>query len=338
MTTAHDVRTVVGVAAAIGADIDVSACHYGHTADGRRLGARRYHSFLAGLAATLAAPRIIEIGTHEGASARALATGQQAAGLRPCVLTIDVEDRGVSAALRAEGIDVRIGDARDPDFAEQAATWCAGDRPDLIFVDALKSAAFVQAVMENLDALDARWLLFDDVSANDDIAAGWRSICDQAGRLGVTVAEVSPGIREPPFNMGLCHAPDEGLRLAPVVARSRRVLRERWAAMPAATHLPPSAPGPIDAGDLGLLHTLASQWCGGWVRSSRSGRSRALPRSPSPTACAATPAPCRAAASMPWTPSSTSTRRSMCISTRRSHATRAMPTTSAARSRRTRRT
>lgn len=241
------IRTAVAAAYSWGRDIDLSGCDYGPTTQGSYAGPESYYRLLAGLARMTGARRIVEIGTHFGGGARALADGQQAAGLTPNVLTFDVEDRAGTPILGHDGVHRVLADVRHPDGAQRLRDWAGGERVDIVYIDALKDQTFLEETVAALADLDVGWLIFDDVFANRSIRTAWNDFRAHHGERAITVDEVALDIRFGGFGQGVIALdPDVLSRLdedPTVVDRLRADARRQWRpALPEAVDPPPKPP------------------------------------------------------------------------------------------------
>lgn len=240
------IRTAVAAAFASGRDLDLGACAYGPSSGGTfRAEPMRYYYWLAGLARITRARRVVEIGTHFGGGARAFVEGQRAAGLPPRVLTFDVEDRAGDPILAETGVERVLADVRSADGAARVRDWAAGERIDIVYIDALKDGEFITSTVDALADLDIGWLVFDDIFANRSIRTGWERLREEFGDRAITVDDVAIGIRAGGFGQGVIAVRPESLEALDTedaTARLRAAARNRWApALPEA----PQAPGKL---------------------------------------------------------------------------------------------
>lgn len=264
------IRTALAAAYSWGRDVDLSVCDYGPTTQGSYAGPESYYHLLAGLARMTSARRIVEIGTHFGGGARALAEGQQAAGLTPNVLTFDVEDRAGTPILDHDGVHRVLADVRYPEGAQRLREWADGAPVDIVYIDALKDQTFLEETVAAFADLDVGWLIFDDVFANRSIRTAWNDLRAQHGERAITVDEVALDIRSGGFGQGVIALAPEALRRLDedptVVERLRGDARRRWRpALPTAVDPPPKPPedGPRERpAELDLLRQ-AMQCCAG---------------------------------------------------------------------------
>jgi predicted O-methyltransferase YrrM len=251
------VRTAVALAWRTGLDLNLGACDYGPGVRGQfRAGPPRYYHFLAGLARVTVARRIVEVGTHYGGSARALAEGQRAAGLPPNVLTYDVEDRAGDPILGVDGIERVLADVREPEGQARLSAWAGTEPVDLVYIDALKDAGFVESTVAALADRTTGLMVFDDIFANANIRTGWNRIRYEHGDRAVTVDEVALGIRGGGYGQGvvaLDPAALAGLSTEPLRAAAHR----RW------SRVAGRLAGRRNAGDAGELVRDAVAGCAG---------------------------------------------------------------------------
>jgi predicted O-methyltransferase YrrM len=198
------VRAAVALAWRTGLSLDLRACDYGPGMQGQfRAGPPRYYHFLGGLAWITSARRIVEVGTHYGGSARALAEGQRAAGLTPNVLTYDVEDRAGDPIVGFDGVERVLADIREPEGQARLAAWAGTEPVDLVYIDALKDAEFIETTIAALAGRTIGLMVFDDIFANANIRTAWNRIRSEHGRRAVTVDEVVLGIRSGGYGQGV---------------------------------------------------------------------------------------------------------------------------------------
>jgi predicted O-methyltransferase YrrM len=226
--TAVHVKTAVALAWTSGRGLDLAACAYGPGAGGRvHADPMRYYHFLAGLARVTRARNIVEVGTHFGGSARALAEGQRAAGVAPNVLTFDVEDRAGAPVLGFDGVARALVDARHPEGAARVAEW-AGDEPiDILYIDALKDAEFVETTVAAFSGRAVSWLVIDDIFANLNIRGAWDRIRQEHAGAATTLDEVVLDLRTGGYGQGVVALTGQalqGLAIDPL----REAAARRW--------------------------------------------------------------------------------------------------------------
>jgi Methyltransferase domain len=155
-----------------------------------------YYFFLAGIARLTQARRIVEVGTHQGGSTRALASGfVDPENSR--LVTFDVTDHGARMFKGHQSIRAYTLDAN----SEAAFGACLREfgepRIDLAFIDSthdfwttLRSFSLYAATLE------CRVVVLDDITLNESMAHLWELLRKRYGK-GNTIAatEVDPAIR-----------------------------------------------------------------------------------------------------------------------------------------------
>ena len=156
-----------------------------------------YYYFLAGLVNLLGCRRIVEIGTHQGGSALAMAAGlADAAGGR--IVTFDITPDGTARfaghpVIRAFRLDANSSAAYEACLAE------IGDaRIDLVYIDAVHDfwPTMLSAAVYGL-WMRARFLVLDDITLNAGMLRAWTSLRSRFGDDAVDATEIVPQIRPP---------------------------------------------------------------------------------------------------------------------------------------------
>lgn len=158
-----------------------------------------YYHFLAGLARSQGCRRVLEIGTHFGGSAVAMAMGVSAGEL----VTIDITDK--SEAIRGvPGVRKLVGDANSESIIRDVIMHFGGKPIDLLYIDAAHTCHPTLLNFGIYTALlNPRYVVIDDVSLSPDMADMWRIIASGYPGRAVNAALVVPEIRPEGAGFGL---------------------------------------------------------------------------------------------------------------------------------------
>jgi hypothetical protein len=154
-----------------------------------------YYFFLAGMVNLTGSQRIVEVGTHQGGSARALAAGlTDPAASR--IVTFDITTDG--ARMLADHPVIR---AFSMDANSEAAFNVCIDafgeaRIDLAFIDSAHRhwPTMVSFALYGL-MMQPSFVLLDDITLNPEMEKFWTQVKDHFGADALDVAEVLPEIR-----------------------------------------------------------------------------------------------------------------------------------------------
>jgi hypothetical protein len=168
-----------------------------------------YYQFLAGVAVLLGASSALEIGTHWGGSARALARGMKDGK----VVTIDItteSDAVLPGCPESGQIHKIVGDANSLEVVEQVQK--ALDRADILYIDA---AHLGLPTLLNFSIystlLRPKVVVFDDIRLNEDMARFWSLIRKAYPKQSIDCLEVEPQIRQPYVGFGVVLLSADGL-------------------------------------------------------------------------------------------------------------------------------
>lgn len=155
-----------------------------------------YYYFLAGMVRLTGAQRVVEVGTHQGGSARAMAAAVAAQpGGR--VVTFDVTPFGAELLAGHSVVRAYTCDANSQAAVDLVEQNFGDPRIDLAFIDS--AHAYWPTLMSFLiygEALGARWVVLDDVTLNPEMERLWALIRARYGEHNaIDVTHVHPEIR-----------------------------------------------------------------------------------------------------------------------------------------------
>ena len=155
-----------------------------------------YYYFLAGLARYTGATRVLEIGTHQGGSTRAIVRGLSDPA-QSRVVTFDVSPFGAQIFSGDPVVRAFTMDANSEGALRKCVDEFGGQQVDVAFIDSthdfwttLQSFALCSSI------LDCRLIVLDDVSLNDSMAGLWDLIKGRYGEENaINAVEVDAAIR-----------------------------------------------------------------------------------------------------------------------------------------------
>lgn len=152
-----------------------------------------YYRFLNGLCRVVKARRILEIGTDHGGSILAMRRAVEGAVFS--LVTVDTTNASdEQLGLHPEIVKIQ-GDSRSEDVIARVLD-CLSPAIDLLYVDAahdFECTMASYAIYASL--LEPRYLVFDDVSLNEQMRAFWSIIRRRYGANAVDAARLIPAIR-----------------------------------------------------------------------------------------------------------------------------------------------
>ena len=162
-----------------------------------------YYFFLAGLVRTARASTIIEIGTHVGGSARAMARGF-AEGIDGLVVTVDVTQESDPFLEKEARIRKILGRA-ESDAAREELTRLLGRRSvDLLFLD---GTHVYEATLDQFETyvrqFAPKMVIIDDINLTDDMRRLWQELVAKYGKRALDLTQVSARVRDPACGFGL---------------------------------------------------------------------------------------------------------------------------------------
>jgi hypothetical protein len=191
-----------------GRRIVLSGCGYGKIHWGNQRDVSNapisYYRFLAGVAYLTGAKTALELGTHWGGSARAIARGMRdhskdnnipSAGR---VVTIDItteSDSVLSGCFERPMIEKIVGDANSPEVVRKVQA-ILGNSVDLLYLDA--DHALVPTLLNfsiYTTLLRPKLVLFDDILLNDQMRSFWNIASTAYPDSSVNCIDVVPEIR-----------------------------------------------------------------------------------------------------------------------------------------------
>ena len=191
-------RRTCEIAFEAGKELDLTGCFYGvpHRDAPFMDTPTEDYFFLAGLAKTQKIKTVFEIGTYWGGSIKSIIRGIAAAGNlteEACVITTDV-DRHNDGGFREHPdtlIQRLIGNVLEDSIYETVKR-SLGDRPlDLLYVDGDHSYhATTRYVELYANALQPRFIVFDDIRLNDEMKLFWQHLTQAVGEKAFDLTDV----------------------------------------------------------------------------------------------------------------------------------------------------
>jgi hypothetical protein len=155
-----------------------------------------YYHFLAGFVRCARCSRIIEIGTHQGGSARAMKAGL-AFPERSRIVTFDVTPDGAEMLAADRVIHAITMDANTEAGMDASIEALGGRAPDLVYIDAVHYAwPSLQNFWIYGVGLAARYVIFDDIYANESMKKLWAYIGSRYPGNAVDAAGIELEIRQ----------------------------------------------------------------------------------------------------------------------------------------------
>lgn len=185
---------IVSEAWRIGRTIDLTGIGYGRIHWGNNTDTVEhpfpYYFFLAGLVRLIDAKTIVEVGTHYGGSARAMAAGFSSPGK---IITFDktADGAGILAGhpvIQAHTLDANTEDALNIALGEP--------HTDLVYLD---GAHKFWPTMLNFaiygDFLRPRFVVLDDIHLSPEMDRLWQLLSDRFGNDSIDANSIDPNIR-----------------------------------------------------------------------------------------------------------------------------------------------
>ena len=165
-----------------------------------------YYRFLQGLVSVIGAKGILEIGTHWGGSARAMARGVKEGGK---IVTVDIgteSDAVLPTCAESGMIQKIVGDANSIEVIDQVNAALPG--ADMIYIDAEHTALpTLQSLAVYSTLLRPKVVVFDDIALNESMAHFWKLARQIYPDRSIDCVEVEPAIREADVGFGLIYTP-----------------------------------------------------------------------------------------------------------------------------------
>jgi hypothetical protein len=163
-----------------------------------------YYFFLAGMVKVTNASRIVEIGTHQGGSTRAMAKALEARN-EGQIVTFDVTPYGHEMFVRHDFIRAWTCEANSETAFNHVVEQFGEPRIDLVFIDA--SHRFWPTLLNVLiygETCAARFMILDDVTLNPEMSRLWDLLTLRYGHENIIDAsKVDPVIRCPQTGFGV---------------------------------------------------------------------------------------------------------------------------------------
>ena len=155
-----------------------------------------YYYFLAGITRLTGARRIVEVGTHQGGSTRALAAGLSEPS-RSRIVTFDVTDFGAKTFAGNQVIHAHVLDANSEAAFDTCVREFGEPRIDLAFIDTTHEFwTTVQSFMLYAEMIECPLVVVDDITLNDRMAKLWSLLRLRYGAANtIDATTVSPEIR-----------------------------------------------------------------------------------------------------------------------------------------------
>lgn len=157
-----------------------------------------YYYFLAGMVKVTGALKIVEVGTHQGGSARAMAKALESSEGGK-IVTFDITPDGSQLFEGHKVIRAYTCDANSEEAFNHVIEHFGEPRIDLVFIDAVHE--FWPTLMNVLiyaEICAARFLVLDDITLNPGMERLWELLRSRYGRKNVIdVTEIDENIRRP---------------------------------------------------------------------------------------------------------------------------------------------
>lgn len=196
-----------------GHQLDLTECCYGPpTGKGNIFNPNPmpYYYFLAGLAYSTNATKIIEIGTHFGGASLSFLKGMETnTGINNKseiqIVTIDTNRMAKTILKDQNKIELIIGEAQQTETILKAISLFEISNIDILFIDALKSAEFVTEVIRQLQIqnIEPKYLIFDDISSNKSMRDLWKVIYRKLGKRATLISNINSDLRDKNNDMAI---------------------------------------------------------------------------------------------------------------------------------------
>lgn len=155
-----------------------------------------YYFFLAGLARLVEARRIVEVGTHQGGSTRALASGFVDPAMSRLV-TFDVTDFGARIFKGHQTVRAYTLDANSESAFDTCLREFGEPRIDLAFIDSTHAFwTTYQSFNQYAGMIDCPLVVLDDITLNESMVRLWDLIRRRFGAENtIDATEVDSEIR-----------------------------------------------------------------------------------------------------------------------------------------------
>ena len=214
ISSLSDIKAHVWQSYNAGHTIELDHCVYGPSTGSNVRGyideTMSYYRLLAGHCMLTDAGTVIEVGTHYGGSALALLAGMRGGKAEtPQLVTMDVTDLSTPQLMQEPEIRTVIGDSTIHGFMASLVDDLDDTPVDLLYIDALKDAAFVITTLFNAHSVNVAptWLILDDVQANDSMRSLWTLLEEMEPDMAFLISRDYPEIRRPDMGYGIIYLP-----------------------------------------------------------------------------------------------------------------------------------
>ena len=211
MTQIPDLAHFVRAAWAAGQSAKLDGIGYGRITWGNETevltdcGDWEIYLFLNGVVSLIGAKSILEIGTHWGGSARAMARGMKEGGKIVTVDKSEESDAVLPTCPESTMIQKIVGDANSFEVIEQV--YDALPSADIIFIDATHAALpTLQSLTTYSLLLRPTYVLIDDITLNDSMVRFWKLVRKTYPDRSIDCHEVE-AVRQPHVGFGLIYMP-----------------------------------------------------------------------------------------------------------------------------------
>jgi hypothetical protein len=157
-----------------------------------------YYYFLAGMVKVTGALKIVEVGTHQGGSARAMAKALETSE-RGKIVTFDITPYGRQMFAEHKSIRAYTCDANSEEALSRVIEEFGGPGIDLVFIDGIHE--FWPTMINVLiygEVCTARYIVLDDITLNPGMEKLWELLRVRYGSKNVIDAtEIDEAIRRP---------------------------------------------------------------------------------------------------------------------------------------------
>lgn len=196
-------RELVAAAYRCGGTLDIAHCTYGPALFKKDsdYGYMPYYRLLAGLVNLLGLKVIVEVGTYHGGSTLALAAGLTGQ-VGEKILTIDPETHAQDRLASTSSIKAFQGTFPDAECMRFLNGELGASRIDLLYIDALKDAAFLKESLKACEKWRPRLIVLDDINANDSMEGFWLKHFSRQSNT-VRLSDLLQNVRNSEFDFGI---------------------------------------------------------------------------------------------------------------------------------------
>ncbi|HXC36329.1 MAG TPA: class I SAM-dependent methyltransferase [Candidatus Acidoferrales bacterium] len=178
--------------------IDYGKPHWGNASGSVTAHTYPYYYFLAGLVKITGARKIVEVGTHQGGSARAMAKALEGSEGGK-IVTFDITPDGSQLFKQHQSIRAYTSDANSEEALNHVIEHFGEPRIDLVFIDAVHEFwPTLINVLIYAEICAARFIVLDDITLNPGMEKLWELLGSRYGRKNIIDAtEIDENIRRP---------------------------------------------------------------------------------------------------------------------------------------------